>query len=75
VQTYKNMPLVQQTVITCMTTLKKSREDFSAVSCLVVGTETGSVIVLDPTAGSILKKVFLSHLYLASPPSHGSFFV
>eukprot|EP00026_Physarum_polycephalum_P004109 Phypoly_transcript_04126.p1 GENE.Phypoly_transcript_04126~~Phypoly_transcript_04126.p1 ORF type:complete len:331 (+),score=40.13 Phypoly_transcript_04126:151-1143(+) len=59
VQTYKNLPLVQQTVITCMTTVKKSRDEVTGISCLVVGTENGQVIILDPTAGSILKKIFL----------------
>ncbi|DBA70591.1 TPA: Bardet-Biedl syndrome 1 protein [Trebouxia sp. C0005] len=47
---YKGEPPVQQTVITCMTTVKKAYDEDDAVSCLVLGTESGQVMVLSPTA-------------------------
>lgn len=40
-----------------MTTIKKSRDEPTAVSCLVLGTESGQIMILDPSANSILKKV------------------
>ena len=43
-------PLKRQTVVTCITTLKKSHSDDTGVSCLVLGTESSSVYVLDPEA-------------------------
>lgn len=46
-----------QTVITCIGTLKKSTADEDGVSCLVIGTESGDVFVLDPEAFIILSKV------------------
>ena len=70
VETYKNQPLVTQTVITCMTTLKKSRDDATGISCLVVGTETGQIIILDPTANSVLKKVINSGSFFLSSSLH-----
>ena len=50
----KDKKLVQQTVITCMETLKKSYEDEDAMSSIVLGTESGSVFILDPAGSSIL---------------------
>lgn len=38
-----NQPYNQQTLITCMDTLKKHTEDADALSLLVVGTEAGQV--------------------------------
>ena len=46
-----------QTVITCIGTLKKSTADEDGVSCLVIGTESSDVYVLDPEAFIILSKV------------------
>jgi Bardet-Biedl syndrome 1 protein len=45
---------VFQTVITCLATLKKSMADEDAISCLVLGTESRSIFVLDPEAFTIL---------------------
>lgn len=41
-----------------MTTLKKALAEETAVSCLVVGTESSEILVLDPEAFTILEKVY-----------------
>ena len=46
-----------QTVITCLGTLKKSHAEDDAISCLVLGTESGYVYVLDPEAFTVLSTV------------------
>ena len=56
---YKHTPLKKQTVITCLQTLKKSMADEDAVSCLVLGTESRSVLVLDPEAFTVLANMTL----------------
>lgn len=53
-----------QTVITCIDTLKKSTADEDGVSCLVVGTESSDVFILDSKAFIILSKVGLRLLLL-----------
>jgi Bardet-Biedl syndrome 1 protein len=50
----KNAPLTQQTVITCMGTLKKNMEDEDAVSSLVIGTESKKVLILSANGSQIL---------------------
>uniref|UniRef100_A0A6I8Q1I5 BBSome complex member BBS1 n=1 Tax=Xenopus tropicalis TaxID=8364 RepID=A0A6I8Q1I5_XENTR len=60
VNTYKQQPLKRQTVITCMGTLKKNMADEDAVCCLVIGTESGELFILDPEAFTILTRVSLS---------------
>lgn len=50
-------PVSFQTVITCIGTLKKSTADEDGVSCLVIGTESSDVFILDPEAFIILSKV------------------
>ncbi|XP_068161369.1 Bardet-Biedl syndrome 1 protein [Antennarius striatus] len=64
VQLHKQQPIKRQTVITCIGTLRKSTADEDGVSCLVVGTESGRVYVLDPEAFTVL-----SQMLLPSPPS------
>ncbi|XP_031552961.1 Bardet-Biedl syndrome 1 protein-like [Actinia tenebrosa] len=56
---YEAAPLKRQTVITCMNTLKKSMADDDAVSCLVIGTESKDIYVLDPEAFTVLSKMSL----------------
>ncbi|KAK1881567.1 Bardet-Biedl syndrome 1 protein like [Dissostichus eleginoides] len=56
VQLHKQ-PIRRQTVITCIGTLKKSTADEDGVSCLVIGTESCDVFVLDPEAFIILSTV------------------
>ena len=52
----KDRPLASQTVCTCMETLKKDLEEDDACSMLVVGTESGLVIMLEPSGTAIAKK-------------------
>ncbi|XP_074475262.1 BBSome complex member BBS1 [Sebastes fasciatus] len=59
VQLHKQQPIRRQTVITCIGTLKKSTADEDGVSCLVIGTESSDVFVLDPEAFIILSKMSL----------------
>ncbi|XP_053134922.1 Bardet-Biedl syndrome 1 protein isoform X2 [Hemicordylus capensis] len=59
VNQYKTQPLKRQTVITCMTTLKKNMADEDTISCLVIGTESAEILVLDPEAFTILAKMTL----------------
>ncbi|TDG97653.1 hypothetical protein EPR50_G00210000 [Perca flavescens] len=58
-QLHKQQPIRRQTVITCIGTLKKSTADDDGVSCLVIGTESCHVYVLDPEAFLILSKMTL----------------
>ncbi|KAK3242964.1 Bardet-Biedl syndrome 1 protein [Cymbomonas tetramitiformis] len=55
----KNTPLVQQTCITCMETIKKNMEEPDAVSCIVIGTEAQQLIILDATGTSVLNMLKL----------------
>jgi hypothetical protein len=50
-----------KTVITCMTVLKKNREEETSVAMLVVGTENGNVLILEPSAAAVSKKVIQLH--------------
>ncbi|XP_066279675.1 Bardet-Biedl syndrome 1 protein-like isoform X2 [Branchiostoma lanceolatum] len=56
---HKHSPLKRQTVITCMTTLKKSHSEEDAISCLVIGTESKDIYILDPEAFTVLTKMVL----------------
>lgn len=57
----KGVAYQQFTLITCMETLNKDKEDIDGVSLLVVGTEAGQILILapDPNASSFLCKVDL----------------
>ncbi|XP_026206494.1 Bardet-Biedl syndrome 1 protein [Anabas testudineus] len=59
VQLHKQQPVRRQTVITCIGTLKKSTADEDGVSCLVIGTESSNIYILDPEAFIILYKMSL----------------
>jgi Bardet-Biedl syndrome 1 protein len=52
-------PLEQHTCITCMDTLKANRDDVTAVSLLVVGSENKLVCILDSQGMRVMKKVEL----------------
>eukprot|EP01062_Namystynia_karyoxenos_P062724 TRINITY_DN55601_c0_g1_i1.p1 TRINITY_DN55601_c0_g1~~TRINITY_DN55601_c0_g1_i1.p1 ORF type:complete len:654 (+),score=207.43 TRINITY_DN55601_c0_g1_i1:92-1963(+) len=54
----KNLPLLQQTVITCLTVLSKDKEEATGVGYLVVGTENARVLILD-SQFQIIKKMQL----------------
>lgn len=57
VNLHKQQPIRRQTVITCIATLKKNMADEDAVSCLVIGTESNDIFILDPEAFTILSKL------------------
>lgn len=56
---HKSLSLKRQTVITCLTTLKKSVPEDDAISCVVVATESTELYILDSEAFSILQKNIL----------------
>ncbi|KAK0059786.1 Bardet-Biedl syndrome 1 protein [Biomphalaria pfeifferi] len=62
VNLHKNTPLKKQTVITCLSTMKKSVPDDDAISCLVLGTENKSIYILDPEAFTVLATVNLPNV-------------
>lgn len=51
------LTLYLQTVVTCFSTLKKSHSEDDAISCLVLGTESANIFILDPEAFTILNSV------------------
>ncbi len=55
----KGSNLIQQTVVTCLDTLNKSFDEPDSISCLVIGSESGKIFILDPTATSIIKDIQL----------------
>ena len=65
VDVHRGFPLKRQTVVTCIATLKKSHSDETAVSCLVLGTESSSIYILDPEAFTIMES-----MAVPSPPAH-----
>ncbi|XP_046994984.1 Bardet-Biedl syndrome 1 protein homolog [Schistocerca americana] len=71
VEEQKNLPPKKQTVITCVSTLKKSMTDEDAISCIVFGTESGEIYILESEAFVILQKVQLEGGEVHSPaPAH-----
>ncbi|XP_054167725.1 Bardet-Biedl syndrome 1 protein homolog [Oppia nitens] len=56
VQLYRDqmIHLKRQTVITCLSTIKKTVNDENAVSCLIIGTENRDIYILEPDAFTIL---------------------
>jgi len=58
-QRVEQFPLSQHTVITCMSTLNKDRDEPGAVACLVVGTEDAKLCILEKTGDAIKKKIQL----------------
>ena len=49
----RHIPLLQQTVVTCMCVIRKSSAEAHAVGCLIVGTEGKEVMVLDPSGTTV----------------------
>ncbi|XP_039100860.1 Bardet-Biedl syndrome 1 protein isoform X2 [Hyaena hyaena] len=74
VSQHKSKSIKRQTVITTMTTLKKNLADEDAVSCLVVGTESKELLVLDPEAFTILAK-FDVEFRLAAACRNGNIYI
>ncbi|KAM7299459.1 Bardet-Biedl syndrome 1 protein [Ixodes scapularis] len=57
VQANRDFPLKKQTVVTALSTLKKSMAEEDSPSCLLLATEDGRVYVLEPDAFTILAAV------------------
>lgn len=60
-----SVPHIQQSVVTCLNTIKKDSDATDALSSLVIGTENGQVFILDTAGSQILVRV-----QLPSPPLH-----
>ncbi|KAG2451137.1 hypothetical protein HYH02_004404 [Chlamydomonas schloesseri] len=59
VEHWQGQPLVATTVITCMDVVKQAIDEPDAVSCLVVGTESGRVLILNPAGTAIVKNIWV----------------
>lgn len=59
VEHWQGTPLVSTTVITCMDVIKQAIDEPDAISCLVVGTESGRVLILNPQGTAIAKNVWV----------------
>jgi Bardet-Biedl syndrome 1 protein len=55
-----------------MTVLKKDKDDVDTIGCLALGTESRKLIILDPTASTVMKQVTLPSVpvFLAT---HGAY--
>ncbi|KAF0726601.1 hypothetical protein Ae201684_015223 [Aphanomyces euteiches] len=56
VSRFMDEKLVEQTTITCMTTINKNMEEKDAISCLVVATEACQIYILDQQGSSVVSK-------------------
>lgn len=54
---YKGCELVENTCITCMTTLKKERRDALSPSYIVLGTEDKQVLIVNAASSEIVKRI------------------
>lgn len=63
VQIYSSQPIKRSNVITCMSTLFKNSSSAYSVSCLVVGTESGWIHIIDGEAFTVLDSVRY-HLFI-----------
>ena len=59
---HKHSPLKRQTVITCVSTMKKTHSDNKAISCIVIGSEHKELFILDPEAFTALARVTLPNV-------------
>lgn len=56
---WQGLPLMATTVITCMETIKQALDEPDAVSCLVVGTESGRVLILNAAGTTVVKNIWV----------------
>ncbi|XP_063712394.1 Bardet-Biedl syndrome 1 protein homolog [Symsagittifera roscoffensis] len=56
VNLHKVSPLTRQNVVTCVTSMKKNQTEDDAISCIVLGTESQQLIILDTEAFKVLTK-------------------
>ncbi|GFR47660.1 hypothetical protein Agub_g9403 [Astrephomene gubernaculifera] len=59
VKHWQGQPLVRTTVITCMDVVKQAIDEPDAVSCLVVGTESGRILILNAAGDAIVKNIWV----------------
>ncbi|GAX73330.1 hypothetical protein CEUSTIGMA_g784.t1 [Chlamydomonas eustigma] len=59
IEHWQGQPLVATTFITCMDTIKMVVDEPDAVSCLVVGTESGRILVMNPQGTGVVKNIWL----------------
>ncbi|GIL48849.1 hypothetical protein Vafri_5272 [Volvox africanus] len=59
VEHWQGQPLVATTVITCMDIVKQAIDEPDAVSCLVVGTESGRILVINAAGTAIVKNIWV----------------
>ncbi|GIL69347.1 hypothetical protein Vretimale_13465 [Volvox reticuliferus] len=59
VEHWQGQPLVATTVITCMDIVKQAFDEPDAVSCLVVGTESGRILVINAAGTAVVKNIWV----------------
>lgn len=59
IKDYADIELVRPSVITVMTTIKRTTHDPKSAACLVFATESGDVYVLDAQTFSIIQEVLI----------------
>ncbi|KAJ9510374.1 hypothetical protein QJQ45_015847 [Haematococcus lacustris] len=59
VEQWQGQPLTATTVITCMETMKLAIDEPDAVSCLVVATESGRILILNPAGTAVAKNIWV----------------
>uniref|UniRef100_H2Y718 Bardet-Biedl syndrome 1 N-terminal domain-containing protein n=1 Tax=Ciona savignyi TaxID=51511 RepID=H2Y718_CIOSA len=62
IASHKNVTLKKETIITCLTPMKKSVAEDDAISCVVVGTEHKEIQIIDSEAFTQLKSYQLSSI-------------
>mmetsp|Transcript_20772 Transcript_20772/g.53229 ORF Transcript_20772/g.53229 Transcript_20772/m.53229 type:complete len:619 (+) Transcript_20772:542-2398(+) len=64
---YKGQPLTSSSSVAVLGTVNKSHEEPDSVSCLMVGTESGKLLLLNPTGTAVAKTIALGR---GSIPTH-----
>ena len=50
IELHKDEPIKKQSTVTCLTTMKKSSQETTAIDCLVIGCENGQIFIVDAEA-------------------------
>ncbi|KAF5833202.1 hypothetical protein DUNSADRAFT_10552 [Dunaliella salina] len=59
VEQCQGQPLVVVSVITCMAVMNLVLDEPGAASCLVLGTESGRILILNPTGNAIIRNIWV----------------
>jgi len=59
VEYWQGQPLSAPTTVTCLAVLKHAIDEPQAVSCLVAGTESGRVLIMNPAGTAIVRNVWI----------------